>query len=144
MSKYGDLAERFRAHWNNHQSIKCWSDPADPSKEYAPFKELYSETDTDLKIREWYKSNNLGGWKLDYVLINPNNEYDYYLAAEFDGNEHLRAKNVQRDREKINALQKHGFIVLRYAAQTVYSNMDYVMDDILQVLHNEDLWGDSE
>ena len=138
--KYEDLAVRFRQFWNENNDIKCWVDPEDENKEYAPFREMWLESESDLQISKWYKKHRLAGWKMDFALTHPDNDVQYCLAVEIDGVEHLRPAVAEKDRHKCNKLQEYGWIILRFSAETVYGSFEYTQDCIRDVLEKDELW----
>jgi very-short-patch-repair endonuclease len=59
---------------------------------------------------------------------------DAHLAVELDGARHLSEESYRRDREKDLALQRHGWLVLRFLASDATARLGDVLDAILGVL----------
>jgi very-short-patch-repair endonuclease len=57
------------------------------------------------------------------------------IAVELDGSQHLSdAEAYRRDRRKDRLLQQNGYLVLRFLAEDVGTDLDGVLDAILQSL----------
>ena len=59
---------------------------------------------------------------------------DARLAVELDGARHLSEESYRRDREKDLALQRHGWLVLRFLAADATARLGDVLDAILPLL----------
>ena len=59
---------------------------------------------------------------------------DARLAVELDGARHLSEESYRRDREKDLALQRHGWLVLRFLASDAAARLGDVLDAILPLL----------
>jgi very-short-patch-repair endonuclease len=126
-----DINQRFRKEWNDgFPDIPCWTNPDNPKEEWKPIQELYEQTDTNLKLREWIKRKGYQNYFVDFILR------DYKLIVEIDGGHHSRPEQVSKDRRKSNLLQTLGFVVLRYDAITVIKSVDLVYEQIIECLLN--------
>src|SRR5215470_2242558 len=57
------------------------------------------------------------------------------LAIELDGSHHLgNVEAYRRDRRKDQLLQENGYFVLRFLAEDVGKNLDFVLDTIERVV----------
>jgi len=65
---------------------------------------------------------------------------DARVAVELDGGQHLGDPEAyRRDRRKDQLLQEHGYLVLRFLAEDVGKDLDFVLDTILRALSNRRL-----
>ena len=62
---------------------------------------------------------------------------DSHVVVELDGSQHLAEGAYRRDREKDLALQRHGWLVLRFLATDVTARLGDILDTIQGVLQNE-------
>lgn len=59
----------------------------------------------------------------------------FSLAVEIDGYRHFQdAEAYRRDRRKDAALQRHGYLVLRFLAQDVVARLEEILDTISEVI----------
>jgi very-short-patch-repair endonuclease len=126
MSSKSEVNESFLAYWNSkHPKIKAVS-------EHEPFKEKWKNSDTDMPIRKWMQKNNFNNYRIDFCIL------DFKLAVEFDGagGGHNSPRQIERDRQKQNALVLEGWIVLRFSVSTVKQSPQYVEDTILKCLNS--------
>ena len=66
---------------------------------------------------------------------------DARVAVELDGAQHLSDPQAyRRDRRKDLLLQQNGYVVLRFLAEDVTKQLDYVLDTILRILANRNRW----
>jgi len=62
---------------------------------------------------------------------------DARVAVELDGAQHLSDPQAyRRDRRKDLLLQQNGYVVVRFLAEDVTKQLDYVLDTILRILAN--------
>ncbi len=59
---------------------------------------------------------------------------DRRLAVEIDGKQHLTAESYRRDREKDRALQRRGWLVVRFLAYDVVARLRDVLSTLLSLL----------
>ncbi len=58
-----------------------------------------------------------------------------FIAVEIDGYHHFQDPEVyRRDRRKDLALQRHGYVVLRFLAQDVVARLEEILDTISEVI----------
>ena len=107
-------------------------------KEFT-LKHRNDPTETERILWEIIKSKKLENYKFtqqyiigqyiaDFVCLDRN------LAIEIDGLIHQLPENTQSDVERTNWLEENGFTVIRFKNEEVISNIDFVLDTILQAL----------
>lgn len=125
-----DINVEFKKYWmEKYPQYPIW--PEDPTKEFRPQRELYDNSKTDLKYKEWLKDNDLSDYRSDMALR------DYPLLVECDGGSgfsHNSSKGVQRDRDKVNQNLKLGYITLRFSVSELKASFDFVADEIIEIM----------
>lgn len=143
---YGESARRLCADGADAQLAElfvraAWTRPPDGAEEILRARSaaeafLFRRLDTLPATRGRFALNAAlpipfrGGTELEVDLLCR----DARLAVELDGAQHLSEGAYRRDREKDLALQRHGWLVLRFLASDATARLGDVLDAILPLL----------
>lgn len=101
----------------------------------------FRKRQTEAESYLWYflRAKRLLGYKFRRQHPIDNYILDFYcpekkLAIEVDGGQHGEGFQMVYDRNRSEALEKHGISVIRYWDHDVLTNADGILDDIIQEL----------
>lgn len=80
--------------------------------------------------KKFYRQYSIGSYILDFYC------HSNKLAIELDGSQHLTPKQIQYDDQRSAFLEKQHIRVIRFWDNTVFNNLDGVLEEIFKYLHN--------